>query len=69
MSRMPLSRLYRWAEDNPLTTPFVVDPALRSPVVVTIDIDESVDASSQSRHAVRASTSLGSIELKVATRI
>ena len=36
--------LYRWAEDNPLTTPFVTDPALRSPVVVTIDIDESVDA-------------------------
>jgi len=36
--------LYRWAEDNPLTTPFVADPALRSPVVVTIDIDESVDA-------------------------
>lgn len=29
---------------QPLTTPFVVDPALRSPVVVTIDIDESVDA-------------------------
>ena len=36
--------LYRWAEDNPLTTPFVTDPALRSPVVVTIDIDKSVDA-------------------------
>lgn len=36
--------LYRWAEDNPLTIPFVADPALRSPVVVTIDIDESVDA-------------------------
>ncbi|EGY77969.1 phosphoserine transaminase [Cutibacterium avidum] len=36
--------LYRWAEDNPLTTPFVADPALRSPVVVTIDIDKSVDA-------------------------
>ncbi|WCC80991.1 phosphoserine transaminase [Cutibacterium equinum] len=36
--------LYRWAEDNPLTTPFVTDPGLRSPVVVTIDIDESVDA-------------------------
>ena len=30
--------------DSPLTTPFVADPALRSPVVVTIDIDESVDA-------------------------
>ena len=36
--------LYRWAEDNPLTTPFVTDPALRSPVVVTIDIDKSVGA-------------------------
>ena len=36
--------LYRWAEDNPLTTPFVTDLTLRSPVVVTIDIDESIDA-------------------------
>lgn len=36
--------LYDWAESHPLTSPFVTDPLLRSPVVVTIDIDSSVDA-------------------------
>lgn len=36
--------LYRWAEDHPLASPFVRDTALRSPVVVTIDLDRSVDA-------------------------
>ncbi len=36
--------LYRWAEDHPLAMPFVTDPTLRSPVVVTIDLDPSVDA-------------------------
>ncbi|MDN6021973.1 MAG: aminotransferase class V-fold PLP-dependent enzyme, partial [Acidipropionibacterium jensenii] len=36
--------LYRWAQDNPLTSPFVQDPALRSPVVVTIDLDHSIDS-------------------------
>lgn len=43
--------LYRWADDNPLTTPFVSAPELRSPVVVTIDIDESVDAAELCRVA------------------
>lgn len=37
-------RLYGWAERTPFTTPFVADPAHRSPVVGTIDFDESVDA-------------------------
>jgi phosphoserine aminotransferase len=37
-------RLYSWAEASSFATPFVTDPALRSPVVGTIDIDESVDA-------------------------
>jgi phosphoserine aminotransferase len=37
-------RLYSWAEAAPYATPFVSDPALRSPVVGTIDLDESVDA-------------------------
>ncbi|NNG21300.1 phosphoserine transaminase [Naumannella sp. ID2617S] len=37
-------RLYRWALENPLTTPFVTEPDHRSPVVGTIDFDESVDA-------------------------
>ncbi|MBI1351933.1 MAG: phosphoserine transaminase [Actinomycetales bacterium] len=38
--------IYDWAEDNELATPFVTDPALRSKVVATIDIDEAVDATS-----------------------
>jgi len=37
-------RLYAWAEKTPYTTPFVSDPALRSPVVGTIDLDPDVDA-------------------------
>ena len=37
-------RLYAWAESSSYATPFVADPALRSPVVGTIDIDASVDA-------------------------
>ena len=36
--------LYAWAEATAYTTPFVTNPADRSPVVVTIDFDESVDA-------------------------
>lgn len=38
------ANLYSWAEANPLTTPFVTDPNLRSNVVGTIDFAESVDA-------------------------
>ncbi len=37
-------RLYSWAEKTRYTTPFVADPALRSPVVGTIDFDDEVDA-------------------------
>ena len=37
-------RLYAWAEASQFATPFVRDPALRSPVVGTIDFDDSVDA-------------------------
>ncbi|WP_426181396.1 phosphoserine transaminase [Microbacterium sp. TWP3-1-2b2] len=36
--------LYDWAEASAVATPFVADPAHRSPVVVTIDFDESIDA-------------------------
>ncbi|MCR2762510.1 phosphoserine transaminase [Microbacterium sp. zg.B48] len=36
--------LYDWAEASEVATPFVADPADRSPVVVTIDFDDSVDA-------------------------
>jgi phosphoserine aminotransferase len=38
-------RLYSWAEASSYATPFVTDPALRSPVVGTIDLDDAVDAS------------------------
>lgn len=38
------SHLYGWADAHPLATPFVSDPDHRSPVVVTIDFDASVDA-------------------------
>ena len=38
------SQLYQWAEHQPLAHPFVADPAMRSPVVVTIDFDDAVDA-------------------------
>jgi phosphoserine aminotransferase len=36
-------RLYGWAESRPYTTPFVADPADRSPVVATVDLT-GVDA-------------------------
>lgn len=36
--------LYDWAEASSVATPFVSDAAHRSPVVVTIDFDDSVDA-------------------------
>ncbi|MBD7956382.1 phosphoserine transaminase [Microbacterium sp. Sa4CUA7] len=36
--------LYDWAEASSYATPFVADPADRSPVVVTVDFDDSVDA-------------------------
>lgn len=38
------ARLYGWADASSYATPFVTDPALRSPVVGTIDLDPSVDA-------------------------
>ena len=38
------STLYSWAEKSEFATPFVVDPALRSQVVGTIDFTDAVDA-------------------------
>ncbi|WP_345711004.1 phosphoserine transaminase [Kineococcus glutinatus] len=43
------ARLYSWAEEREWATPFVADPAARSAVVGTVDLDASVDA-----QAVRA---------------
>ncbi len=38
-ARESSDHLYAWAEQRPFTAPFVADPALRSPVVATIDLD------------------------------
>jgi phosphoserine aminotransferase len=38
-------RLYGWAEKTSYTTPYVENPAHRSLVIGTIDLDESIDAS------------------------
>jgi phosphoserine aminotransferase len=38
------SRLYAWAEKSQYASPFVSDPALRSPVVATVDLDDAIDA-------------------------
>jgi phosphoserine aminotransferase len=38
------SALYQFAESHELLSPFVADPDHRSPVVVTIDVDEKIDA-------------------------
>ncbi|WP_026553682.1 phosphoserine transaminase [Arthrobacter sp. 35W] len=67
-------RLYSWAEASPVATPFVVDPADRSNVIVTIDFDESVDAAAVAK-VLRANgvvdvepyRKLGRNQLRVAT--
>ncbi len=41
--------MYGWAEASDYATPFVQDPALRSNVVATIDLDDSVDADTVSK--------------------
>ncbi|MBW3537252.1 MAG: phosphoserine transaminase [Actinobacteria bacterium] len=38
------SHLYQWAEASEFASPFVTNPDHRSPVTVTIDLDESVSA-------------------------
>ena len=43
------SRLYTWAENTSWTTPYVTDPAARSQVVGTIDLDDSIDAAAVAR--------------------
>ena len=37
-------RLYDWAEASDYATPYVTDPAHRSQVVATIDVDDAIDA-------------------------
>ncbi len=40
--------MYGWAESHEWATPFVTDPAKRSSVVATIDLDDSIDATTVS---------------------
>ncbi|MBU6245693.1 MAG: phosphoserine transaminase [Actinomycetales bacterium] len=47
------SVIYDWAQASPVATAFVADPAKRSAVVATIDIDASIDAT-QITSALRA---------------
>jgi phosphoserine aminotransferase len=47
-SRKSAGFMYGWAEAAPYATPFVTDPALRSSVVATIDLD-GVDAAAVSK--------------------
>ncbi|MFM8828601.1 MAG: phosphoserine transaminase [Actinomycetota bacterium] len=42
--RQSSGALYDWADAHELAAPFVADPAMRSPVVVTIDLNDRVDA-------------------------
>jgi phosphoserine aminotransferase len=42
--RASADHLYGWAGGGEIARPFVADPAKRSPVVGTIDFDESIDA-------------------------
>ena len=66
--------LYDWAEASAVATPFVANPADRSPVVVTIDFDDSVDAAAISS-SLRANgivdtepyRKLGRNQLRIAT--
>ena len=66
--------LYEWAEASTFATPFVADPAHRSPVVATIDFDDSIDAAAIAK-TLRANgivdtepyRKLGRNQLRVAT--
>ncbi|SJN15278.1 Phosphoserine aminotransferase [Microbacterium esteraromaticum] len=66
--------LYDWAEKSKAATPFVTDAAQRSPVVATIDFDDSVDAAAVAK-TLRANgivdtepyRKLGRNQLRIAT--
>ncbi|WP_136041140.1 MULTISPECIES: phosphoserine transaminase [unclassified Microbacterium] len=68
------SVLYDWAEASAVATPFVADAAHRSPVVATIDFDDSIDAAAIAK-TLRANgivdtepyRKLGRNQLRVAT--
>ncbi|GAA2887969.1 phosphoserine transaminase [Microbacterium esteraromaticum] len=66
--------LYDWATASSVATPFVTDPDHRSPVVATLDFDESVDAAAVAK-TLRANgivdtepyRKLGRNQLRIAT--
>ncbi|QMU95986.1 phosphoserine transaminase [Microbacterium esteraromaticum] len=66
--------LYDWAAASTVATPFVSDPAHRSPVVATLDFDDSVDAAAVAK-TLRANgivdtepyRKLGRNQLRIAT--
>jgi phosphoserine aminotransferase len=68
------SALYEWADASDVATPFVTSPDDRSPVVVTIDFDDRIDAASIAK-SLRANgivdtepyRKLGRNQLRVAT--
>lgn len=68
------ARLYNWAQDSTVASPFVANPADRSNVIVTIDFDDTVDAA-QVAKVLRANgivdvepyRKLGRNQLRVAT--
>jgi phosphoserine aminotransferase len=45
--------VYGWAEASEFATPFVTDPAMRSNVVGTVDLDDEIDAT-EVNQALRA---------------
>lgn len=67
-------RIYRWAEDSPVATPFVRRKEDRSNVIATIDFDESIDAAAVAK-VLRANgivdvepyRKLGRNQLRIAT--
>ncbi|QPK81023.1 phosphoserine transaminase [Schaalia sp. ZJ405] len=52
-ARQSSDLLYAWAESSSVAHPFVEAPELRSPVVVTIEFDEVVDAKAIASHLRR----------------
>ena len=73
-TRESSNELYAWAEASAVATPFVTDPADRSPVVATIDFNDSIDAAAVAK-SLRANgivdtepyRKLGRNQLRVAT--
>lgn len=66
--------IYRWADSSLIARPFVSDPALRSPVVATVEFDSAVDVSAFASHMrhhgildINAYRGVGSNQLRIAT--